>query len=281
MSVQYSNTPLPTEGLGEELLQKTFDTLREQGKKALIAYVTAGDPSLDATEKIVLSLSGAGADVIELGIPYSDPLADGPVIQQASQRALQAGTTLEGILALVSRLRPQTKAPLVLMTYVNPILQYGVERFMSKAYAVGVNGLIIPDLPVEEWVLVEEAAREHRIALLPLVAPTSTGERIKKICALARGFVYCVSLTGVTGMRTGLSNNISEFLARVREATTLPIAVGFGISTPEQVQTLKSRCDGVVVGSAIVSLLAKVGTGAEGLAQVRDFVGSLRRALDS
>lgn len=275
------NTAVPTERLGEGLLQKTFDSLREQGKKALIAYVTAGDPSLEDTEKIVLSLSKAGANVIELGIPYSDPLADGPVIQQASQRALKAGTTLEGILTLVSRLRSRTETPLVLMTYINPILQYGVERFMNKALAVGVNGLIIPDLPVEEWILVQEAARKHRIALIPLVAPTSPGERIKKICTQASGFVYCVSLTGVTGMRTQLPPNLNEFLSRVLEATTLPMAVGFGISTPDQVETLKERCDGVVVGSAIVSLLAKVGTKAEGLAKLQDYVGSLRKALDS
>lgn len=265
---------------GEQLLEQTLEGLRRQGKKALIAYVTAGDPSLMETEKIVLSLAEAGADVIELGIPYSDPLADGPVIQQASQRALAGGTTLEGIFNLVAVLRPQTKVPLVLMTYVNPILQYGVERFMKRAASVGVNGVIIPDLPVEEWVLVDQAAREQGIALVPLVAPTSSPERIKQVCARGRGFVYCVSVTGVTGMRTGVSKNIDKFLESVRQATTLPMAVGFGISTPEQIQVLKDKCDGVVVGSAIVSLASKEGTSAEGLSRLQDFVRTLREALD-
>lgn len=281
MNSQHCNPADLTGRQGVQLLENTFKQLREQGKKALIAYITAGDPSLEHTEKIVLSIAEAGANVIELGIPYSDPVADGPIIQQASQRALQAGTTVEGILTLVSRLRSQTAVPLVLMTYINPILQYGVERFMRKAYSVGVNALIIPDLPVEEWVLIEDAAHQHKIGLIPLLAPTTPTERIHKICPRARGFIYCVSLTGVTGMRTELPPQLNEFLARVRAATSLPMAVGFGISTPQQVLQLKDHCDGVVVGSAIVNLLAEVGAKPDGLAQIRIYIASLRQALDS
>jgi tryptophan synthase alpha chain len=281
MNSQHGNPADLTGCQGVQLLENTFKQLREQGKKALIAYITAGDPSLEQTEKIVLSIAEAGANIIELGIPYSDPVADGPIIQQASQRALQAGTTVEGILTLVSKLRSRTAVPLVLMTYINPILQYGVERFMNKAYSVGVNALIIPDLPVEEWVLIEDAAHHHQIGLIPLLAPTTPAERIRKICPRARGFIYCVSLTGVTGMRTELPPQLNEFLARVRAATTLPMAVGFGIGTPQQVLHLKDHCDGVVVGSAIVNLLAEVRAKPDGLAQIRNYIASLRQALDS
>ncbi|HEX3033086.1 MAG TPA: tryptophan synthase subunit alpha [Bacillota bacterium] len=265
--------------LKDNLLVQTFTRLQAEGRKALITYVTAGDPSLADTEAIVLELSRAGADVVELGVPFSDPVADGPVIQQASQRALRAGTTVQGILELAARLRKQTQVPLVLMTYINPLLQYEIKRFMAQAAVCGINGLILPDLPVEEWGLVEEAAQANGIALIPLVAPTSTTDRLQKICARGSGFVYCVSLTGVTGIRSGLPSNVAEFLGRVRAATDLPLAVGFGISNPEQITGLKGHCDGVVVGSALVDLLARAGTSAQGLEQLGAFIATLKSAL--
>ncbi|MHB1127189.1 MAG: tryptophan synthase subunit alpha [Bacillota bacterium] len=260
-------------------IDRKFDQLRTQGAKALITYICAGDPSLEDTEKYVLALERSGADIIELGVPFSDPLADGPIIQEAGQRALAAGTTLPAILRTVEKLRHQTDIPLVLMTYYNPVLRYGVEPFLAEAGRTGVDGMIFPDLPHEEAGIMRELAMKYGISVIPLVAPTSTPERLRMITADAQGFVYCVSLTGVTGERRDLPAGVEQFLASVRECTDKPLAVGFGVSRPEQARQLAVHVDGVIVGSAIVRLIAEIGQDPAGLSAVEKYVRSLKDAL--
>ena len=235
-------------------IEKKFGELALEDETAFIPYITAGDPSLEATEALVERLAESGADMIELGVPYSDPLADGPTIQQASQRALQAGTDLDGIFNLVARLREKTEIPLILMGYYNSFYKYGFERIVAKAEEVGVDGLIIPDLPPEESEKLEELkeGEEGELATIFLLASTSDTGRIKLINQASRGFIYCVSLTGVTGARSELAPNLTEFLTRVRNYSELPLAVGFGISTPEQAAQVAKHAEGVVVGSAII-----------------------------
>ncbi|GAX89744.1 tryptophan synthase subunit alpha [Effusibacillus lacus] len=233
-------------------IQNVFADLKTKGETAFIPFITLGDPGLEWTERIVRDLERAGADIIELGIPYSDPLADGPVIQEAALRSLNQGTKLVDVFQLVAKLRQSGVAvPLILFTYVNPVLQFGVERFFAEAAKAGADGAIIPDLPHEESEEVRMAAVRHGIDLIPLVAPTSR-QRIEKIAKDAAGFVYCVSSLGVTGMRSELSAELPEFVAGVRSATPLPVAVGFGVSTPEQAAQIKRYADGVIVGSALV-----------------------------
>lgn len=224
----------------------------DRSRKRFIPFITVGDPSLDATFKIAHALVEAGADIIELGIPYSDPLADGPTIQQASQRALKHGVAISDALQLVGKLRASGMgAGLVLFSYVNPVFQYGIERFFADLAASGADGVVIPDLPVEESGPAIEAAKKHGVHVISLVAPTSES-RIKMIGEQATGFLYCVSSLGVTGARTELRSDLKDFLKRVKENTTAPTAVGFGISSPEQVRTLAPHADAVIVGSAIV-----------------------------
>ncbi|ACA59696.1 tryptophan synthase subunit alpha [Candidatus Desulforudis audaxviator] len=232
-----------------------FGRLRERGEKGLIPFVTAGYPNLEATRSLVLAMAESGADLIELGVPFSDPLADGPVIQRASQAALGAGTSLAGILALVRELRRETDVPLVLMSYFNPIFSFGPGPLMSAAALAGADGLIIPDLPLEEAGPVLERADECGLDLIPLVAPTSTPRRIAAIAGQARGFVYCVSVTGVTGTQAGYSEKLVGVCRTVREHTGLPIAVGFGIARDAQVRALAPHVDALIVGSAIVDLI--------------------------
>jgi tryptophan synthase alpha chain len=232
-----------------------FEKLVQKGKKGLITYVTAGDPDLITTGKLVLTLECAGADIVELGVPFSDPMADGPVIQRASQRSLAAGTSLTKILDLVGDLRQRTSIPLVLMTYYNPVLNYGLPAFADRAAESGVDGLIVPDLPVEESAALRQEMNRHNLALIPLVAPTSTEERLTANGSVGRGFVYCVSLNGVTGARNGLPPHIEEFMQRVRSCCHQPLAIGFGISQPWQAHQLSILGDAVIVGSAIVSVV--------------------------
>jgi len=239
----------------ENRICRRFCDLSRRGEKGLITFVTAGDPDLETTAGLVLSLEKAGADIIELGVPYSDPLADGPVIQQASQRALAGGTTLPKIISLVSGLRTKTQAPLILMTYYNPVLQYGLEPFVSDAARAGVDGLIVPDLPLEEAGELAGLMAQEKMCLIPLIAPTSDRERIAEITAGAAGFVYCVSLTGVTGIRDTVPEQLQEFMATARSCTDLPLAVGFGISNPQQAATVADSCDAVIVGSALVKTI--------------------------
>lgn len=226
---------------------------------ALICFLTAGDPSLSASKELVLQVAQSGADLVELGVPFSDPIADGPSIQASSQRALQAGTTLAGVLDLVRALRRTCQVPLVLMSYYNPILRYGLDRFASDAAAAGVDGLIPSDLPPEE---ADEWLRHaSRVGLdtIFLLAPTSTDERIRRVAEKASGFIYCVSRTGVTGVRETLPEDLPLLIQHIRQHTPKPIAVGFGISKPEQVRQVAQWADGAVVGSALVNLIARTG----------------------
>ncbi|QJC51879.1 tryptophan synthase subunit alpha [Paenibacillus albicereus] len=264
-------------------IDETFAALKAEGRAALIPFVTTGDPSLDATVDIVLELERSGADMVELGVPYSDPLADGPVIQQASERALRGPVTLEACVLVAERARAAgCRMPFILFSYFNPVLQYGLERFFTLIHEKGISGLIIPDLPIEEDGEVREMAAEAGIHLIPLVAPTSKA-RVQRIASTAQGFVYCVSSLGVTGMRSEFHSGIEEFLQSVREAAPVPIAVGFGISSRDQVERMSRHADGVIVGSAIVRqveealpLLAEPSTYRDGIAQIGRFVASLR-----
>ena len=233
-------------------IDKVFKKLDEKKEKALIPYVSCGDPSLEFTEKLVLALAESGADMVELGVPYSDPVADGPVIQRASSRALAGGVTLEKIFSLAKSLRERTQIPLIMMTYYNPVYVIGVDRFVEQAVLSGIDGLIIPDLPLEEVLCLKKAADANDVNLIFLVAPTSTSERIKNIATLSRGFIYCVSIAGVTGTRQTTSSGLDNFLNRVRQHTELPLCVGFGISGPETARKSAQYSDGVIVGSSLI-----------------------------
>jgi tryptophan synthase alpha chain len=230
-----------------------FAELRASGELGIIAYITAGDPSLDATYKFVLALAEAGADVIELGIPFSDPLADGPTIQRASERALKAGTTLLGVLGLVRRLRQSSQVPLILFGYYNPIFQMGVEKFAAAASSAGADGVLVTDLTPEESVDYRCVLAAHHLDTVFLGAPTSTDERLSAIAAVTTGFLYLISRTGVTGAKDALPDELPALLRRARAITNLPIAVGFGISLPGHVAVLGGLADAAVVGSALVS----------------------------
>ncbi len=265
-------------------IDHTFANIRAQQGTALIPFITVGDPDIETSVEILKQLQLAGADIVELGVPYSDPLADGPVIQRASQRALRHEVSIIDCIRVAKRARAEgVKIPFVLFGYFNPVLQLGLEPFFEMLVEHEISGIIIPDLPVEEAVEVAALASKHQIHLIPLIAPTSK-DRISKIVDGASGFVYCVSSLGVTGMRADFYAGIDQFLAEVSEATELPIAVGFGISTREQAQQLAPKCDAVVVGSAIVHQIESVlplleGNEAEkqdGLLQIQKFVRELK-----
>jgi len=231
--------------------------LRKSGELGIVAYITAGDPSLDATLKFVLALAEAGADVIELGVPFSDPLADGPTIQRASERALKSGTTLAGVLELVRRIRQASQVPLVLFSYYNPILQMGLERFATAAEAAGADGALATDLTPEESEDYRRILAARHLDTIFLGAPTSTDERLTRIAACSSGFLYLISRTGVTGAKDALPDDLPALLRRARAVTQLPIAVGFGISLPGHVSVLGGLADAAVVGSALVSEIEK------------------------
>src|SRR5437016_167659 len=238
-------------------IRSAFEALRSSGELGIVTYITAGDPSLDATLKFVLALAEAGADVIELGVPFSDPLADGPTIQRASERALKAGTTLAGVLELVRRIRKSSQVPLVLFSYYNPILQMGLEKFASAAASAGADGVLATDLTPEESEDYRRIMRLHSLDTIFLGAPTSTDERLAKIAACSSGFLYLISRTGVTGAKDALPDDLPALLRRARCVTQLPIAVGFGISLPGHVSVLGGLADAAVVGSALVSEIEK------------------------
>ncbi len=247
------------------------------GKKALITFVTAGDPNLETTGELVLSMLENGADIVEIGVPFSDPVAEGPVIQDASKRALDGGTTLAGIFETVKKIRSKTQAPLLLMLYANSIYGFGAEKFFSLCADSGIDGVIVPDLPFEERGEILPFAKKHGVISISLVAPTSR-ERIEMIAKEAEGFLYCVSSTGVTGMRSSFSTDFESFFGAIKEYAKIPCAVGFGISGPCQAKEMSKYCDGVIVGSAIVKI---VGDEKENSPKaVGEFVKSLRDALD-
>jgi tryptophan synthase alpha chain len=234
-------------------ISQRFAELRDSGELGIIAYITAGDPSLDATHKFVLALAEAGADVIELGIPFSDPLADGPTIQRASERALKAGTTLAAVLDLVGRIRQSSQVPLILFGYYNPIFQMGVEKFAAAASSAGADGVLVTDLTPEESIDYRRILAARHLDTVFLGAPTSTDERLSTIAAVTSGFLYLISRTGVTGAKDSLPDELPALLRRARAVTTLPIAVGFGISLPGHVSVLGGLADAAVIGSALVS----------------------------
>lgn len=259
-------------------IDKAFNNLREKGSKALITYITAGDPDLGATADLIVEMERTGADIIELGIPYSDPLADGPVIQRASARALNNGIKIADIMNMVRSVRQVTQIPLIYLVYYNSVFKYGIERFVKESHDVGIDGIIVPDLPLEERGEVFDITKQYGIHLIPLVAPTSH-ERIPKIVENAGGFVYCVSTTGVTGERDEIQTNIKGYMEEVSRYTSMPKAMGFGISSPDMVSQLKDYCDGIIIGSAIVSLIEKAANKDEMLENVSRFVKSIRQVL--
>jgi tryptophan synthase alpha chain len=261
-------------------IAQTFENLKKQKRKALIAYITAGYPTLAATKKLVLELEKRGADIIELGVPFSDPLADGPTIQYSSQEALKKGASLEKILALVKDLRKKTQIPLVLMTYYNPVFHLGLRAFAEKAQAAGVDGVIVPDLPPDEGQELITVAYPRGLDTIFLLAPTSTEERVALVSQYSRGFIYYVSVTGVTGARQSLPRELKPGLNQVRAKTSLPLCVGFGISTPSQAKELSRVCDGVIIGSAIVNIIRQAPPGDAYITRTGKFIAQLRRALD-
>jgi tryptophan synthase alpha chain len=259
-------------------IDERFRRLRQAGERALMPYLTAGDPDLDTTRSLILEFEKRGADLIELGVPFSDPLADGVTIQRASQRSLSGGTTLPRILEMVGNLRADCRLPLALMSYVNPIFHFGYARFAKESAAAGVDGLIVPDLPPEEASELIEATAAHNLHTIFLIAPTSPQSRVRTIATASKGFIYYVSLRGVTGIRSRLSDDLESNLRMIRAETNLPLAVGFGVSTPEQVRMVSRVAEGVIVGSAIVSLLEQTAGQTNQLERVGDFVSSLKAA---
>lgn len=258
-----------------------FAGLRARGEKGLITYITAGDPDVETTRQAVLAMAAAGADLVELGLPFSDPMADGPVIQKATERALAGGFKLAAAFDLVRRLRADTGVPLAFMTYYNPVLQYGLDAFARDAVAAGVDGLLVPDLPFEESEPLALACQRHGLRLIPFLAPTSTDERIVRVGAADPSFIYCVSLTGVTGARERLSDRLAEMVGRIRPRTGAPLAAGFGISGPEQARAAARLADAVIVGSAIVRLFEQGGPPEEVAGRVGAFTRELKQALAS
>ncbi len=255
-----------------------FDALREKGEKALIAFITAGDPDLTVTEECILEMERGGADIIELGIPFSDPMADGPTIQKSSERALAAGTTLPKILAMVKSVRRRSSIPIVLMGYFNPVFRYGESKFATDAVAAGVDGLLLVDLPPEEAGEFKAAASTAGLDLISLLTPTSDENRIEKVARLGSGFIYYVSVTGVTGARESVADSMFQKVAEIREQIPLPIAVGFGISDAGQAARVASAADGVVVGSAIVKLFEQY-RGDELKRRLKEFVAELKAGI--
>ena len=244
--------------------------------KAFIPFITCGDPSLDVTEKIVYAMADAGADLIELGIPFSDPTAEGPVIQAANVRALSGGVTTDRIFDMVERIRKNTDIPMVFMTYANVVFSYGAERFVKKAAETGMDGIILPDVPFEEKEEFDSVCRQYGLDFISLIAPTSH-ERISMIAKEASGFVYCVSSLGVTGMRSDITTDIGAMVKLVKAANDIPCAVGFGISTPEQAKDMAEKSDGAIVGSAIVRLCEKYGE--DCVSHIYEYVKSMKDAV--
>ena len=260
-------------------ITKAFEKL--ENKKALIAFVTGGDPDIETTEKLILAMGEgeSGADIIEIGIPFSDPVAEGPVIQNADARALAGGCTTDRLFGMVQRLRAKTDIPLLFMTYANPVYSYGTNGtsgFMARCKEVGIDGLIVPDVPFEERGEFEPEAARHDICLISMIAPTS-GERIEQIAKEAKGFLYCVSSLGVTGARGETNSSLAELIEKAKKVSPVPCAIGFGISTPNQAREMAAISDGVIVGSAIVDLVAQFGR--ECIEPVRQFVRELKAGI--
>lgn len=260
-------------------IDQTFERLKGKSEKVLIAYMMAGDPSLAETEQLVLALEQAGADIIELGVPFSDPIADGPVIQQAAERALRNGTSLRQVLATVKSLRQRTQIPLVLMLYYNSIHAMGLEAFCQAASQAGIDGLIVPDMPPDEAGPLKGPAAAAGLRLIFLLAPTSTAARRTYVAKQSQGFLYYVSITGITGAKIQNMPEVGQNVEKIRKATKTPVAVGFGVSTPEDAKQVAAMADGVIVGSAIVKQIVAHQQQADLVQHVAAFVGSLKDAI--
>ena len=254
----------------------TFDLMREEKRTGLVTYVTAGDPDLSRSADILYALDRAGADVLEVGIPFSEPLADGPVIQRATERALAAGATASGVLDLVAKVRAEVKAPIVLFTYANPLLRMGVDTFADRAMHAGVDGVLVLDLPIEEADLVRESLASRGIDMIFLLSPTTTDARVAQAAKLGRGFLYGISRLGVTGTRDSVADGAEPLARRIRAATALPLALGFGISSPEHVRQIGKWADAAVVGSGLVNVIAQAGKAPDLVERVQSYVRWLK-----
>lgn len=257
-------------------LAATFAQLRNVGKPGLVTYVTAGDPDLERTAGILQALDRGGADVIEVGVPFSDPLADGPVIQRATERALAGGTTLSGVLDLLDRMQGQLNAPVVIFSYANPILRMGATRFADRAQAAGVDGVLVLDLPIEEAGDFRGMLAARQIDTILLLSPTTTDDRLRKAASLGSGFLYAISRLGVTGARATIADGAEHMIARIRAVSALPVALGFGISKPEHVREVGQWADAAVVGSALVNVIAKGGASPDLTTEVQEYVRWLK-----
>lgn len=252
-------------------IQKAFEN-----EKAFIAFLTGGDPDLETTEKLIYTMSESGADLIEIGIPFSDPIAEGPVIQEANERALAQGCTTDKLFDMVARIREHIETPLVFLTYLNLIYTYGCDKFMDNCKKCGIDGVIVPDLPYEEKDELLPFCNKYDIDLISLIAPTSH-ERIKMIASSAKGFVYCVSSLGVTGVRSEITTDLASMVSLVKEVNDIPCAIGFGISTPDQAKTMSEYADGVIVGSAIVKIIAA--NGRDSIKPVAEYVERMKKSI--
>ena len=259
-------------------LADTFERLRAEGRPGLVTYTTAGDPDLARSGEILMALDRAGADVLEVGVPFSDPLADGPVIQRATERAIAAGTNLRGVLSLIASVRSRVSAPIVLFSYANPVLRMGIESFAADAARAGVQGVLALDLPIEEASEFRTALAAAGLDTIFLLSPTTTDARIRKAAELGRGFLYGISRLGVTGARASVAAGAEDMVRRIRRQTSMPVALGFGISKPEHVAEVGEYADAAVVGSALVSLVAETADQPDALARIEAYVASLRRA---
>lgn len=249
-----------------------------ENKKAFIAFVTGGDPDMETTEKLIVSMAESGVDIVEIGIPFSDPIAEGIVIQEADERALSNGCTVDKLFIMVEKVRTRVDIPLLFMTYINPIFVYGKKRFMEKCVDCGINGIIVPDLPFEERYELNKECEEHGITLISLIAPTSQ-ERTEIIAKSAEGFLYCVSSLGVTGVRSEIDESIANVIERIKKVSAVPCAIGFGISTPEQARDMAAISDGVIIGSAIVKLIAEYGR--ESVGPVKNYIKKITDCMNS
>ncbi|MEE8324722.1 MAG: tryptophan synthase subunit alpha [Candidatus Humimicrobiaceae bacterium] len=260
-------------------IPKVFEGLRKKGRKAFIPFITCGFPDLDGTLKLFDVLDSCGADIIEIGIPFSDPLADGPVIQRTSKIALEAGINTDTVFETVRTIRKTSSTPVVFLVYFNSIYAYGVERFLSNAEEAGVDGMIIPDLPLEEFNKYRTLFDRSTIDNIMIASLTSGRERLADIAAAGKGFIYCVSLKGVTGIRNEISDEVSDFLETLRSVTDLPLALGFGLSTAEQVKQVKDKCDGIIMGSKILDIILSANDFDEGLEELEKFCSRIREVL--
>jgi len=264
---------------GMHRIDRCFHELRAARQKALIPYITAGDPDLAVTRELAWAFEGAGADILELGVPFSDPLADGSTIQRASQRALERGVTLKGVIGSVEQIRARSQMPIVLMSYMNPILRMGLDEFARRAKDAGVDGVIVPDLPPEEAGELRRCCAATSVSTIFLAAPTSTDARLRRIAEASEGYIYYVSLKGVTGARESLQADLAVSLGRLRRLTNKPVAVGFGISTPAQAAEVARVADGVIIGSAIVERIERGGGGQRAVEDAAGFVRNLKGAM--